>query len=114
MPKHLWLRTDESRSSLVPTYIVGAFSLILAFISIFVGIELSVTTASSDAAAAVENVNRAGKADRLPTFPAFGRNIVNPPMGILAPDQELFDGCEALASPLTRSPLAQMAGRCLS
>jgi hypothetical protein len=115
MPTHVCPRIDEPRSSLAPTYIVGAFfSVVLAFIAIFVGIELSVTTASSDAAAAVENVNRAGKADRLPMFSAFGRNIANPPKGVWALDQELFDGCEALASSLAHSPLAQMAGRCLS
>jgi hypothetical protein len=114
MPTHVCPRIDEPRSSLAPTYIVCAFSVVLALIAIFVGIELSVTTASSDAAAAVENVNRAGKADRLPMFSAFGRNIVNPPKGVWAPDQELFDGCEALASSLAHSPLAQMAGRCLS
>jgi hypothetical protein len=114
MPTHVCPRIDEPRWSLAPSCIVGTFSVVLAFIAIFVGIELSVTTASSDAAAAVENVNRAGKADRLPMFSTFGRNIVNPPKGGWAPDQELFDGCEALASPLTRSPLAQIAGRCLS
>jgi hypothetical protein len=113
MPTHLRPQTDESRSSLAPTYILGALSLILAFISILVDIELSVTTPSGSPAA-VENVNRAGKANRLLTLPTIGRNILNPPVRIWASDQELFDGCEALASPLAHSPLAQMAGRCLS
>src|SRR5271165_5416171 len=117
MPTHVSPRTDESRSSLAPAspYVVGA-SVIFAFISIFVGIEPSVTTASSasSGSAAVEKVNRAGKANRQPLFPVFGRNTVNPPMGAQAPDQELFDGCESLVSALVRSPLGQMAGRCLS
>ena len=118
MPTHVSPRTDESRSPLAPAspYVVGA-SVIFAFICIFVGIEPSVTTASSassGSAAAVEKVNRTGKANRLPLFPAFGRNNVNPPMGARAPDQELFDGCESLVSALVRSPLGQMAGRCLS
>ena len=114
MPTHLRPQTDESRSSLAPTYILGALILILAFISILVDIELSVTTASSGSPAAVEKVNRAGKANRLLMFPAFGQNIFNPPVGIWIPDQELLDGCEAVVSPLAGSTLTQMAGRCLS
>ena len=81
MPTNLRLRTDESRSSLAPTYILVALSLILAFVSILVDIELSVTTDSSGSAAVVEQVNRAGKTNRLPVFPAFGQNILNPPRG---------------------------------
>ena len=114
MPTHLRPRTDESRSSLAPTCILVALSLILVFVSILVDIELSVTTASSGSAAVVEQVNRAGKTNRLPMFPAFGQNILNPPVGIWIPDQELLDGCEAVVSPLAGSTLTQMAGRCLS
>jgi len=112
MPTHISPRTSECRSSLAPAslYVAGAF---FGFISFFIGIEPSVTTASSGSAA-VEKVNRTGKANRLPLFPAFGRKPVNGLMGPRARDQELSDGCEALASPLAHSPLAQMAGRCLS
>ena len=114
MPTNLRPRTDESRSSLAPTYILVALGLILAFVSILVDIELSVTTDSSGSAAVVEQVNRAGKTNRLPVFPAFGQNILNPPAGIWISDQELLDGCEAVVSPLAGSTLTQMAGRCLS
>jgi len=109
-------RRDKSCSPLAPAapYVVGACSVIFTLISIFGSIELSGATAASESAASAEGVNRAAKADRLPLVPIFGRNIVNPPKGARAPDQKLFDGCEALASTLTRSPLAQLAGRCLS
>lgn len=113
MPTHSRPRTDESRSSLAPTCILVALSLILAFVSILVDIELSVTTASSGSAV-IELVDRAGKANRLPMFPAFGQNILNPPVGTWIPDQELLDGCEAVVSPLAGFTLTQMAGRCLS
>jgi hypothetical protein len=57
----------------------------------------------------------------LPVVPALRQNPINRPpevnlprMRILAPHQDLADGCESLASPLAHSPLAQIAGRCLS
>jgi hypothetical protein len=86
----------------------------LAFVSILVDIELWVTTDSSGSAAVVEQVNRAGKANRLPVFPASGQNILNPSVWIWVSDQELLDVCEAVVSPLADSTLTQMAGRCLS
>jgi hypothetical protein len=113
-------RTGESQSmGRGSAYVVGACSVILAMVSIFVGIEISVATAWSGAAPAVEIVDRAGKGDRLSPVPAFHRNAVNQPLEINvprtpAPDQELIEGCESLASSLTHSPFAQVAGRCLS
>jgi hypothetical protein len=86
---------------------------------IFMGIEISVVTAWSKAAPAVEIVNRSGKGDRFTLASQFHRNAVNQPLdikfsGTPAPDQKLIDGCEPLASPLTHSPFARVAGRCLS
>ena len=100
-------------------YVVGACSVILAMAAIFVGIEISIATAWSGAAPAVEIVNRTGKVDRLPLAPAFRRNALNQPLEINvprtpAPDQKLIDGCESLISSLAHSPFAQVAGRCLS
>jgi len=95
--------------------------VLLAIVSIVIGIEVSVATASSGAAPSTEIINRTQKGDRLLLVPALHRNPVNRPpevslprMHILAPDQDLADGCESSVSPLARSPLAQIAGRCLS
>jgi hypothetical protein len=68
---------------------------------------------------AKEMGNRTGKGDRLPLVPALHRIPANQPAKIevlrtSAPDQELVDGCESLASSLSGSPLANIAGRCLS
>jgi hypothetical protein len=100
-------------------YLVSGCSVLLAIVSIVIGIEVSVATASSGAAPSVEIVNRALKGNRLPLVPALHRNPVNQPPRVNlrlmpAPDGGLADGCESLVSPLARSPLAQIAGRCLS
>jgi len=100
-------------------YLISGCSVLLAAVSIVIGIEISVATAFSGAAPSVEIVNRAQKGNRLPLVPALHQNAVsrllevNFPL-IPAPDQGLADGCEPVASPLTHSPLAQIAGRCLS
>ena len=83
------------------------------------GIEVSVATASSAAAPSGEIVNRAQKGNRLPLVPALHQNPVSRQLEVNlprmpAPEQGLADGCESLVSPLARSPLAQIAGRCLS
>ena len=100
-------------------YFISGCSLLLAIVSIVIGIEVSVATASLGAAPSTEIINRTQKGDRLPVVPALHQNPVNRPPEvnlprILAPDQDLADGCESLASPLAHSPLAQIAGRCLS
>ncbi len=100
-------------------YLVGGCSVLLATVSIVIGIEVSVATASSATATSVKIINRARKGDRLPLVPALHQNPVSRPAEaslprIPAPDQALADGCESLASPLAHSPLAQIAGRCLS
>jgi hypothetical protein len=69
--------------------------------------------------AAGEIVNRSGKGDRLPVVPALHRLPAKQPVKIgtlrtLPRDQELAAGCEPLASSLSRSSLANVAGRCLS
>ena len=102
-------------------YLTSGCSVLLAIVSIVIGIEVSVATASSRAAPSTEIINRTQKGDRLPVAPALRQNPINRPpevnlprMRILAPDQDLADGCESSASPLAHSPLAQIAGRCLS
>ena len=100
-------------------YLVSGCSVLLAIVSIVIGIEVSAATASSGAAPSTEIINRTQKGDRLPVVPALHRNPVNQPPRVNlrlmpAPDRGLADGCEPLASPLAHSPLAQIAGRCLS
>ena len=70
-------------------------------------------------ATAGEMVDRNGKGDRLPVVPALHRLSTKQPAKIdtvraLPRDQELAEGCESLASSLSRSSLANIAGRCLS
>ena len=66
-----------------------------------------------------EMVNRNGKGDRLPVVQALHRLPAKQPVKTetvhaLPRDQELAEGCESLASSLSRSSLANIAGRCLS
>jgi hypothetical protein len=66
-----------------------------------------------------EEVNRTAKGDRLALEPALHHVPAKQPAKIealrtLQSDHELADGCEPLASSLSRSPLANIAGRCLS
>jgi len=111
-------------SSISPTsralrYSMSGCSVLLAMASIVMGIEVSVATASSGAAPSVEIVNRAQKGNRLPLVPGLHQNPVSRQLEVNlprvpAPERDLADGCESLVSPLARSPLAQIAGRCLS
>ena len=116
------LRSDlfSSTGRALRSFISGC-SVLLAIVSVVIGIEVSVAKAFSGAAPSTEIINRTQKGDRLPVAPALRQNPINRPpevnlprMRILAPDQDLADGCESLASPLAHSPLAQIAGRCLS
>ena len=91
--------------------------MLLAMASIVMGIEVSVATAFSGAAPSAAIVNRAQKSNRLPLVPALHQNPVSRQLEVnlpRIPNQDLADGCESLASPLAHSPLAQIAGRCLS
>jgi hypothetical protein len=115
MPPYNLCRPDVSQAlAHASPYAVGAVSLVLAFSSTLIGMELSVKADSSEATPVVERVNRTGKTDRLQLLPAFGGGIGNPPMGPAASDQRLLHGCESLVSSLVRSPLAQIPARCLS
>ena len=65
-----------------------------------------------------EMVNRNGKGDRLPVvlhrLPAKQPVKIETTLRTLPRDPELAEGCESLASSLSRSSLANIAGRCLS
>src|SRR5215469_2715397 len=98
-------------------YFISGCSVLLAIVSIVIGIEVSVATAFSGAAPSTEIINRTQKGDRLPVVSALPQNPVNRPPEVNLPhipDQDLADGCEPLASPLAHSTLAQIMGRCLS
>ena len=105
-----------SSQSIGRPYSVGGCPVVLAMASIIIAIEISFAAALSGAAApSVEIVNRKG--DRLPLF--FVSHAINQPLQINrpripGPEQELADGCESLASSLAYSPLANIAGRCVS
>ena len=77
--------------------------------------ELSVPTTTWSAVSpmtpSVDTVNRAHKGDRLPLPPALHRDRVN---FRLEHPAKLPVGCELVASSITRSPLAETAGYCLS
>jgi hypothetical protein len=56
----------------------------------------------------------------MPLVPAITRNAVNGPVETNAPTATpgpkplLLDGCEPMVSAIGQSPLAQIAGRCVS
>jgi hypothetical protein len=97
-------------------YSVRGWCVVLALAAITIALEVSVAAVWSAASApSVEIVNRKG--DRLPLVPAFP--AVNQPLetkfpGTCGSQHQLPDGCESLASPLAHSPVAHIAGRCVS
>src|SRR6516165_618678 len=107
------LRSVFSSTGGALRYLISGCSVFLAIVSIVIGIEVSVATASSGAAPSTEIINRTQKGDRLPVAPALRQNPINRPPEVNLPRMQA-DGCESLASPLAHSPLAQIAGRCLS
>jgi len=100
----------------------AAFALAIAYF--LVGVDVSTTTAATSADPGLQSVNRALKGDRLEIKPATRlpgtpasksrRNAGNEQHELDAPRQELLDGCEPIVSPIGQSPLAQIAGRCVS
>jgi hypothetical protein len=99
------------RHSLIVTGCGAAF----AVASFLIGLEVSATTAAPSLQRSEPVVNRTLKGDRLPTTPAKSRNAVNGPVEMKAPPApRLLDGCEPMVSAIGQSPLAQIAGRCVS
>ena len=94
-----------------------ACSLVLAIISIFISIKVSAATVWSGVAPSSETINRARKGDRLPLVlvdPTRANRPIEVNVSRPSVQHRLPDGCEALASPLARSTVAHIAGRCLS
>jgi hypothetical protein len=90
-----------------------------ALATLFVKIDVGVATAHPGAAQPAVIIDRTLKGDRLFRPSSINLNAGNQSRGINllgAPtlDLDLPDGCEALVSLLTRSPLRRVAGRCVS
>jgi hypothetical protein len=82
---------------------------------------LSAATTSSEIAPANEisqSVNRSSKGDRLPRPTAGQQRPVQPsstPVRTLQDNsRQRLEGCDPLVSPLVKSPLSQVAGRCIA
>lgn len=98
-------------------YLVGC-GAIFAIATFLVGLEVSATsTASASFSRSAPMVDRTLKGDRLPLASSKNRNAVNGPTDAPpapAPKPKLLDGCEPMVSAIGQSPLAQIAGRCVS
>ncbi len=97
-------------------YLVG-LGAALAIGSFLIGLEVSSTTAAPSIERTAPTVNRTLKSDRMPVLPGRSRNAVNGPLEIKAPPATkpvLLDGCEPVVSTIGQSPLARIAGRCVS
>ena len=98
-------------------FFVGCCGAVFAVASFLIGLEVSATTAAPSTDRTATSVNRTLKGDRLPLPPGKSRNAVNGPFESKAPPAsrpELLDGCEPVVSSIGQSPLAQIAGRCVS
>jgi hypothetical protein len=98
-------------------FFVGCCGAVFAVASFLIGLEVSATTAAPSTDRTATSVNRTLKGDRLPLVPGKSRNAVNGPLELKAPAAsrpELLDGCEPVVSSIGQSPLAQIAGRCVS
>jgi hypothetical protein len=91
-------------------YLFGV-GLALPILALVAGLQVPTVAASPQNP--TTEVNRTLKGDRLPSMlPGTNAN----PSGRLSPGvaPKLPDGCEATVSAMTRSPLAQTPGRCIS
>lgn len=100
-------------------YFVGGGGVVFAIAVFLVGLEVSATTAAPSVTRTAPMVNRTLKSDRMPLVSTKSRNAVNGPTEIKAPPApapkpKLLDGCEPVVSAIGHSPLAQIAGRCVS
>jgi len=98
-------------------YLVGCGGAVFAIAIFLVGLEVSSTTAAPSGARTAPMVNRTLKSDRMPLVSTKSRNAVNGPAETNAPPApkpKLLDGCEPVVSAIGHSPLAQIAGRCVS
>ena len=96
-------------------FLVGCCGAAFAVASFLIGLKVSATTAAPAIDRSAPMVNRVLKGDRMPLIPAKSRNAVNGPFEMKAPPKpQLLDGCEPVISSIGQTPLAQIAGRCVS
>ena len=100
-------------------FLVGCCGAMFAIASFLIGLEVSSTTTTAAPSVEQTTVNRTLKGDRMPLIPGKSRNAVNGPFEIKAPQApaaipELLDGCEPVISSIGQTPLAKIAGRCVS
>jgi|SRR5438552_228749 hypothetical protein len=100
-------------------FLVGCCGALFAVGSFLIGLELSSTATTAAPSVEQTSVNRSLKGDRMPLSSERSRNAVNGPFEIKAPRApaampELLDGCEPVVSSIGQTPLAKIAGRCVS
>lgn len=101
-------------------YLLGSCAAVFAISSFLVGLEVSATTAAPSLGQNTPMVNRVLKGNRMPLVAPKSLNAVNGPTATKAPPAapapkpRLLDGCEPVISAIGQSPLAQIAGRCIS
>ena len=104
------------RGGAAPRYIVESLGTVLAVLAIVIGLHALAATALPRPDPYTYAVDRTRKGDR--SVPASAAHLDQAREINLrrAPvfDQKLSDGCEALVSALTYSPLAHVAARCVS
>jgi hypothetical protein len=88
-------------------YIIVASSAALAMLYCLLAVEVTPATARAPQFEPI-NVNRVLKGDRQPVTATRAT-----PVKVQA-SEKLPAGCEAIVSAIIRSPLAQVAGRCVS
>jgi len=102
------------------SFFIGCSGAVVALATFLVGVEISaISAASPSLSSTTPIVNRTLKSDRLPLVLNKSRNAVNGPAETQtppapAPKPKLLDGCEPMVSAIGRSPLAQVAGSCVS
>ena len=93
-------------------------SLLVAIVLTLISIKVAAAPVWSGVAPSEQTVSRAAKGDRLPLVFASDSNGANRHMSVSIPrisiKDSLPDGCEAPVSPLARSAVVAIAGRCLS
>lgn len=100
-------------------YFAGCFGAAFVVASFLVGLEVSATTAAPSITQNTTTINRLLKGDRMPVVTPMSGKALNLPVETKAPPApspkpRLLEGCEPMISAIGQSPLAQIAGRCIS
>ncbi|HEY7663709.1 MAG TPA: hypothetical protein VH934_11355 [Xanthobacteraceae bacterium] len=100
-------------------YFAGCFGAAFVIASFLVALEVSATTAAPSITQDTVSINRVLKGDRMPLVTPVSGKPLNRPLETKAPPTpspkpRLLEGCEPVISAIGQSPLAQVAGRCIS